>query len=233
MRDSQIFCFTYAGGTASFFNTIAKDLPDYSVVGLEYAGHGERRKEPLYADFNELADDLFQSIKNSYANGRYALFGYSMGTISLLEILKRIENDGMKLPDHVFLAAHEPFARNELLNFTDDALDDWIKDRTIRFGAVPDALIENRSFWRVYLPLYRADYSIIAKYKFTPPLIRFEVPATVFYSESDASYERVKVWNKYFKQCGYYQYDGNHFFIQSHHKEMADVINRIMSEVEG
>ncbi len=233
MPDTQIFCFTYAGGTASFFDTIAADLPDVSVIGLEYPGHGERRKEPFCTDFNELADVLFQSIRVSCTNSKYALFGYSMGTISLIEILKRIETDGMRLPDHVFLAAHEPLTRGELVNFTDDVLDDWIKERTIRFGAVPEKLIGNRSFWRVYLPLYRKDYSMIARYQFEPPAVRFVVPATVFYSENDTPYEKIKQWSLYFKHCSYHQYDGNHFFIQKHHKEMADVIRRKMSEVAG
>ena len=47
----QIFCFTYAGGSAAFFDVIEKDLKGVDVVKFEYAGHGIRHKEGFYRDF--------------------------------------------------------------------------------------------------------------------------------------------------------------------------------------
>ena len=48
MRKPQCFCFPCAGGAATFFQGIEKDLPDAELVKMEYAGHGMRRKEPFY-----------------------------------------------------------------------------------------------------------------------------------------------------------------------------------------
>ena len=90
MPDKQIFCFTYAGGNATFFDEIDKDLSEFELVKMEYSGHGTRHKEPLYASFDELADDMYAMLKSKYNGSAYALFGYSMGTITLVEILKRI-----------------------------------------------------------------------------------------------------------------------------------------------
>ena len=59
MSKPQIFCYTCAGGNASFFDGIGKDLPGYALVTPDYAGHGARRKEPFSRDFTELADGLF------------------------------------------------------------------------------------------------------------------------------------------------------------------------------
>ena len=48
----KLFCFTYAGGTASFYEQIEDLLPkSIEVIKLEYAGHGTRRKESFYHDF--------------------------------------------------------------------------------------------------------------------------------------------------------------------------------------
>ena len=85
----RLFCFTYAGGSAAFFDEIEKDLEGIELKKLEYAGHASRHKERFYQDFNELGDDLFQIIK-SCLQGSYALFGYSMGSIALVEVLRRI-----------------------------------------------------------------------------------------------------------------------------------------------
>lgn len=226
MSNPQLFCFTYAGGSASFFDIIEKDLPDIELVKPEYSGHGTRHREPLCKSFDELTDDIYDKFKELYKGGEYAFFGYSMGTITLVEILKRIEADSeIKAPFHLFLAAHEPHSKMELIGYSDKKPDDWVKERTIRFGAVPDKLKNNKSFWRVYLPLYKADYSIIRNYKFENLNLCSKIPATVFYSEADTPRTEMELWKRYFAgDCDFYQYEGNHFFIREHHVEMAKVI---------
>ena len=222
MSKPQLFCFTYAGGTKEFFNIIEPDLDGVDVISFDYAGHGERHKEDFYQDFDELADDMFKEVKDRIV-GSYSLFGYSMGSITLVEVLKRILEAGLPHPSNVFLAAHEPHTKSELLGFTADELDEWVKQRTIKFGAVPEKLLKNKVFWRTYLPVYRADYTIIGKYEFEKLNLRSEIPATIFYSETDTPLENMKQWERYFN-CDFYQYPGTHFFIQDHHADMAEVI---------
>lgn len=226
----QIFCFTYAGGTASFFDSIESDLAEFDLVKLEYAGHGKRHKEPLPVSFEDIADDLYPRIKQAFNGGKYALFGYSMGTITLIEVLKRILDDSsMPKPESVFLAAHEPHSKRELAGFDKDELDDWVKERTIKFGAVPEKLIDNRVFWRTYLPLYRSDYSMIGDYRFEDLEIKTDIPAIVFYSETDTPFREISKWNKYFiGSMAFFQFDGTHFFIREHHQEMAVIIRSLI-----
>ena len=227
MSKPQLFCFTYAGGTAVFFDDIEKDLEGIECVKLEYSGHGSRHKEEYYSDFKALADDMFNLFKCSHKGGDYGLFGYSMGSISLVEVLRRIKDSGMQLPSNLFLAAHEPNTKHELLEYSIGEVDVWIKDRIIKYGAVPLQLLNNSVFWRTYLPLYRADYMLIGKYKFEKLDISMDIPATVFYSETDTPLSDMKEWEKFFP-CDYYQYQGTHFFIQNHHEEMGKVIRSKM-----
>ena len=231
MSKPQLFCFTYAVGNASFFDGIEKDLPELNVVKFEYSGHGTRHREPQYQSFDELTEDMFRQFKEQYDGGSYALFGYSMGTISLVEVLKSILDDSsLPPPERVFLAAHEPHTKYELEGFSPDELDEWVKDRTIKFGTVPEKLLNNNSFWRMYLPLYRADYSIIGKYKFEELNLKTDIPATLFYSESDTPRTDMKLWEQYFTgECDFHEYSGSHFFIQDHHEEMAGIIRQKMS----
>ena len=226
---TQLFCFTYAGGNTSFFNEIEAELPEIELVKLEYAGHGERHKEPFYNDFNELSIDLYNGFKKSYQGGDYAFFGYSMGSISMVEVLRQVLKSGIQKPTHVFLSAHEPHTKSELLGFKTDELNEWVKERTIKFGAVPERLIDNKVFWRTYMPMYRADYTIIGKYDFDSLDLKTEIPATIFYSEEDTPYEEMKKWDKFFTGLNdYHGFEGGHFFIKEHYKEMADIIrNRL------
>lgn len=226
-----LFCFTYAGGTANFFDIIEKELPDIKLIKLEYAGHGERHKEGFYQNFDELTNDMFREIRDRLIGRDYGLFGYSMGSISTVEILKMILDQGHPIPKHVFLAAHEPHTKPELSGYTDGELDEWVRARTIQFGDVPEKLINNKVFWRTYLPIYRADYSIIGKYEFEKLGLETSVSATVFYSENDTPLADMKLWKKYFiGDCEFHSYTGTHFFIREHYKDMAGIINAKMLE---
>ena len=220
----QIFCFTYAGGTGSFFDELEKDICNAEFVKLEYSGHGTRHRESYYNDFNELGDDLFGILKEKQC-GDYALLGYSMGSISLVEVLKRIIDSGMDLPQNVFLAAHEPLTKSDLLSYSSDELDDWVKNRTIRFGAVPEQLVNNKVYWRTYLPLYRADYMIIGRYEFEKLELNTKIAADVFYSDMDTPYDEIRQWSNYFTgPLEFHGFEGNHFFIKEHHREIAEII---------
>lgn len=228
----QLFCFTYAGGTAAFFDDIEKDLPEIDFLKLEYAGHGTRHREKFYSSFDELSDDMYRMLKEQYAGGEYFLFGYSMGTITLVEVLKNILADStMMKPSHVFLAAHEPHTKAELADFSSGELDEWVKRRTIMFGAVPEKLMNNKPFWRMYLPIYRADYSLIGNYRFEELDLKTTVPAAVFYSETDTPLRDMELWKQFFTgECSFHRYEGRHFFIQEHHREMAEIIRDTLQE---
>lgn len=224
----QLFCFTYAGGNAAFFDLLELNMGEsVEVIKLEYAGHGARNKEKFYTSFKELAQDMYEIIhSHSRAHEAYALFGYSMGSISVVETLKMIvQREEMALPAHIFLAAHEPCTKRELEDFNNDEADEWIKNRTIKFGGIPEALITNKSFWRVYLPVYRADYALINGYDFDNLNFTSDIPTTVFYSETDTPYTDIIQWKRYFS--GYFRlicYEGNHFFIREHYKSITEII---------
>ncbi|MCQ2416651.1 MAG: thioesterase domain-containing protein [Oscillospiraceae bacterium] len=225
MCKKQIFCFPFAGGTSAFYDQIEKDLPAYELVKMEYPGHGTRHKEPLLNDFSMLADDVFSHMQAAYHGGDYALFGYSMGTITLSEVLRRIILSDMPLPRCVFLAAHEPQTFASLADYQDEGKDEEVIRRTIAFGTVPEKLIDNKTFWRTYLPLLKADYAMIGKYRFEDLKLQTNIPAWIFYSEEDTKRCDMEGWRKYFQGvCEYQAFEGSHFFIRNYHEAMAETI---------
>lgn len=223
----QLFCFTIAGGTAAFFDKLedcCKGRIDF--VKLEYPGHGRRRKEPLCSSFQQIAADLYLKIKEDLDGSGYALLGYSMGSIAATEVLRTIlVKEEIPLPKMVFLSAHAPKAVVDVGRLTEDDLDEYVKQRTVRFGGVPEGLIENRSFWRVYLPLYKADYQMIGRYDFRSLRFSTDVPAVVFYSQEDTPRADMDAWTEYFHtSCEFVEYSGSHFFINEHCEQMGDLI---------
>ena len=223
----QLFCFTFAGGTAAFFDDLARRCAGHlTIVPLDYPGHGTRRKEPLCATFQQVAADFARIIKERYDGGGYALLGYSMGSITLLEVLRTIAvRQELPLPRAVFLAAHAPAVEVALKHCPPEKLDDYVRQRILAFGSIPETLADNRSFWRMYLPLYRADYRMLSRYDFRTVRFSTDVPAVVFYSETDTPRARMEAWKNYFTgPCEFVEYTGPHFFIRAHCGEMAQII---------
>ena len=232
----QLFCFTFAGGTAAFFNQLESACASQiEFVKLEYPGHGVRHKENLCDTFQELSYDLYAQIREKYSEGEYALMGYSMGSIAALEALRYIIRM-QELPDpkHIFLAAHPPKTMDELKEHGAEELDDYIKKRTVSFGGVPERLLNNNSFWRMYLPLYKADYLMIDRYDFEQLDFTSDIPATVFYSEADTPGAEMEQWKRYFTgSCELVEYTGGHFFINEHYEEAAALIKERLGCVAG
>lgn len=222
----QLFCFTHAGGKASFFDTIEREISQYSVVKFEYPGHGNRYKEPFCSTFEEMVTDICQQFENAYIGGPYALFGYSMGVFVLVEVLRRFIDINHILPSRVFISAHEPMARKELFFCEDDSIDEQVKNITLQFGGIPQKLIDNNSFWRMYMPVYRADYRLIKQYMTYGINLKTNIPAVVFFSSTDTPLDKIQLWKQHFiGECLFYEFSGTHFFINNHHKEMAQIID--------
>ena len=223
----QLFCFTFAGGTAAFFNQLEEAcVPQIEFIKLEYPGHGLRHKEKLCNTFQELSRDLYAQIQGKYSGDKYALMGYSMGSIAVLETLRYLIGKGeLPWPKYIFLAAHEPKVVVDLDKYSSEEINDYVKNRTILFGGVPDQLLDNKSFWRMYLPLYKADYLMISRYNFKNLEFTSDIPATIFYSETDTPRTGMEQWKKYFiGSCELIEYSGTHFFINEHCEEMAALI---------
>lgn len=223
----QLFCFPFAGGTAAFFDQLEKTCAgQIDFVKLEYPGHGLRRKEKLCETYEELEEDLYGQLKKNYSGGDYALLGYSMGSIMVLEVLRYLsEKEELSYPRYVFLAAHKPQIMVSLDGYSPEEQDEYVKKRTILFGGIPRQLVDNSSFWRMYLPLYKADYQMISQYDFDDLTYVTDVPAVVFYSEQDTPRAEMELWKKYFiGNCEFVEYPGTHFFINEHYREMAALI---------
>lgn len=232
MHDKKflLFCFPFAGGTADFYNNLEKACgEEVRFIKLEYPGHGVRMKEPLCHSFDDLTRDLYPQIIRTleeYPKMDYSMMGYSMGSIAMFDMLRlMLKNHIEKRPWSVFISAHQPQPVRALRNVPDEGIDHWVKERTIEFGGIDKRLLSNKSFWRVYLPIFKADYKMIADYEFEGSGFSTDIPATVFYSEEDTPYSEMIEWKNYFTgACDFIEYQGSHFFIDHYYQNMAMVI---------
>lgn len=210
------------------FQCIEPYLPqEIQMINLEYAGHGSRMREPFYSDMNAAVEDMYSNIcKNLTESDEYMLFGYSMGSLivsaTLAEVIRRKE---LPLPKQIFLAAHVPDLSGHSLSEKDLENDDVVKKTIIRFGGVPEDIVQSAIFWKLYMPIYKSDYRLMCSFNFDSLKLRANIPTSIFYCEEDTALKDLRRWERYFTQdVRYYSFQGGHFFIKENAEKIADLV---------
>ena len=226
----QLFILPYAGGSVAAFRKLT-DLIDgkVDVVTVEYAGRGSRAKETLPKDIWEMVDDAV-----TYCNERrnkgipFAIMGYSMGSVLAYEMLTRKAIPGEL--KHFFISAEvSPKDRSLELRKAADPSEERILERVRQLGGLDERLLSNKRFRDIYITPMLNDYRAFFGYRFPAHRGKVSVNATVFYSEKDTALEDVKKWNELIEgEFVFFEFGDNHFFINQHYREMAEVINNTL-----
>ena len=232
----QLFCIPYAGGKAELFQQFASCMPEtVSVIPIEYAGHGNRIREPFYETFSAMAADVAAEIRKLRDPSMpYALFGYSMGSVVAYEIATR----GLltEQPARLFFASHEaPGTSWDSMDYAE--VDDLTFARLIvefgGFDRFEEKFLQNKFFRKMIFQPIREDYRLIADYHWeeVKPLT---IPASFFYAPEDVAPEKAKLWQQRFKEpMEFFEIGENHFFIREHAEELAKIIEKQLATMLG
>lgn len=226
----NLFCFPYAGGSASFYVKWINKLPDHiNVIPVELAGRGRRTGEPLYKTFDELIDDIYPKIKKRAANEKFAFFGFSMGSLIAYEIYSRLKRDGVSLPEHLFLVGRE--APNSEINKVHHLNDKEFIDEIYSYDGMPKELYDNKDLVNYFMPVLRADFKIHETYQHPVVPKKIDSKITLWFGLNDKSIIQTNVY-KWIDFAGgeieIIPYKGGHFFGKS---VEADILERISQEL--
>lgn len=218
---ATIFCLPYAGGTASIYANWEKYLPlGIKLVALELPGHGSRSSEPLLSDIKQLIEDLFHRIETQLI-GNYYLLGCSMGALLSYELAKRIRESLHPMPIGLIIAAQKAPSISSPPPYLCEQPPVKLKAFLHNLGGLPEAVLNSELLLDYFLPLIRADLSLVEKYKYEvcEPL---SSSIFAFYSPEDTLYRKsaVEIWqhftSSHFALC---KVRGGHLFIKSHTQE--------------
>lgn len=228
----QLFIFPYAGGSIAAFKRLTGLVdPEVDVVTVEYAGRGTRAKEPLAESIRNLLEDAI-----GYCTDRrkqdipYAVMGYSMGSVLAYEILKRKAISGELR--HLFISAEvSPKERSLELRKVENPTDERILDRARQLGGLDDRMLQNIRFADIYVRPMLSDYRLFFEYIFEEHKDKIRTDTTFFYCEKDTALSDVHQWEELIDgEFDYYEFGEDHFFINQHYIEMANVINHHLNQ---
>ena len=228
---SRLICFPYAGGGASAFKDWAALIPeDIELCIVQMPGREERLREPLITDMTVLVEALSQELL-AYTDRPFAFFGHSMGAMVSFEVARQLRTMNAPMPRHLFLssrAAPHLQDTSEPLRFLDNEV--FIDRLHALYGAVPDAIRQSTELQKVFLPILRADVTLLETHAFVTgqPL---DCPVTVLGGTADPAISKTMLagWSENtsgeFEQ---HEFEGGHFYV---HAEKDQLVALVLSSL--
>lgn len=232
-RKYRLFCFPYAGGSCNIYYKWEKYIPSNIILNpIELPGHGEKIDlEPLES-MEDITKAVIEEIKDSckFEEGEnYVLFGHSMGTMIICELIRQLKSEGYPQPVHVFMSGRFPphIPEKTMIHNLPDS--EFLR-AIINMGGIPKDVVSNKLLLEFFLPILRADYTAVEKYSYTQDE-KWDFPISVFLGKEDIEVKNYDymAWKLYTaSDCKFYEFNGNHFFINDFTEEITGLINQIL-----
>jgi medium-chain acyl-[acyl-carrier-protein] hydrolase len=227
----RLFCFPYAGGSASIFRPWVKPLVSVAnVCPIQLPGRGHRINEAPYTDVMPLVEALVPALA-PYLHQPFAFFGHSMGALIAFELARKLRSQDGPLPVHLIVsgrrAPHLPQDR-ATYNLCDAEFEDELR----RLGGTGNELVQNPEIMEMMKPVLRADFQLCQEYKYTNQL-PLPCPLTALggADDPDIRMEHLTAWREH--TTGGFSvkvFPGDHFFIQS---ATAAVLQQVAGSLSG
>lgn len=179
----RLFCFAYAGGNAAEFLDWQASLgADIELRGVQLPGRGARWAEAPLETLDPLVETI-AGIVRANAALPFAFFGHSFGALLAYEVARHCRDRGWPMPCHLFASACDAPQRfvPQAWRSIDDA---ELLDILRRLDGTAAALIEHDELMEMMLPMFRADFGLVAGYahREAAPL---DLPITVLAGDAD------------------------------------------------
>ncbi|MFE9256479.1 thioesterase II family protein [Streptomyces sp. NPDC006879] len=223
--ETRLFCFHFAGGSASLFRQLPQQLPWYiEPVAVQLPGRADRFTETPYERMQPLVDDLIE-VMEPLLDKPFACYGVSMGARVSWALAHALRERGLPQPRELFLAASVAPACDDgqwEWDGREDGLVGYVRD----MGGTPVEVLEQPDLLAGLLPTLRADLTVLTTHGFRPatPL---DMPIRAFAGTEDqeAHPERMADWSK--ETTGRFDLTpvpGGHFFDAEGQRQVARTI---------
>jgi medium-chain acyl-[acyl-carrier-protein] hydrolase len=224
----RLFCFPFAGGSASALHRWASLGPSVEVVAVQYPGREARFHEPPFKRIPALVDSL-GPVMLPLLDRPFAFFGYSLGSLVSLMLAYWLRRSGAPAPRGMMVAAGTP-PRLCLPRATFTLSDEALIDELRRYGAAPPQVLAHRELMELMLPMVRADFEMVDTFVH-PDEAPLAVPMAVWGGEEDSrpSPDTLAAWREHTTQDFSLELlPGGHFFIHSAAQQLREAVERTL-----
>lgn len=209
-----LFCFPCAGASATNYLRWRRQVPAWlRIEPVEPPGRGSRLNEALLRDYGAAVDDL-STILLRRVQGRYALFGHSMGALLAYGCALRLARTGAPPPSALAVAAAAaPTQRPPRANR--QRPDTELIDDLRRLDGAPKELFEDQAVLRATLDTLAADYDVCDSFAMTRER-QLSIPIFVYGGTADSiGGEQLSAWRRESSEASTVtMFEGGHFFLR-------------------
>lgn len=229
----RLFCFPYAGGSASIFRHWSDILPpEIEVCSINLPGRGARLKENSFTQLPPLIEALIPALP-AHLDKPFVFFGHSMGASISFELARRLRREHGLMPSHLFLSGRRapqipdtepPFHALPELEFL---------KKVRNLNGTPGEVLEHPELMQLMIPILRADFAVCETYAYQPepPLA---CPISVFGGLQDdgVSSEDLAGWREQTSAAFMLRMlPGDHFFLHTSRHLLLETICRELYDV--
>ncbi len=223
-----LFCLPYAGGSESIYYKWKKFLnPSIELIPMALKGRGKRFSEIFYDSLEEAVDDIFENYKDRIGEDDYAIYGHSMGSLLAYELYYKICKSNLRKPTHIFFSGYKaPSIINERESTYSLSDNDFIK-KVMKLGGTPKELMNNQVLLQIFLPVIRSDFKNIESYNYEKKENKIECDVSILNGKQDSiNLKEILAWKNHVSGgFNMYNFDGNHFYINSNVENITNIIN--------
>lgn len=162
----RLLCLPYAGGNARMFRHWDAAMPEgVESCPVELPGRGTRRGECCVPSIPVLVEMMATEME-PLLDLPFAIFGYSMGGLVGFELARALRRLYGREPAALLVAAQNapsvPLERPTARRSTDEELSAAL----YRSGGMSEGALANARFMRAFLPVLRADYTLVDTYAY-------------------------------------------------------------------
>ncbi|MFI7453015.1 thioesterase II family protein [Nonomuraea sp. NPDC049714] len=224
----RLFCVPYAGGGAAVFRHWPALLPPtVAMSAIRLPGRESRISEPPLADIGQMVAAVAADLAATAATGQpYALFGHSFGALVAFELAREMRARELPAPRRLFVSAHRAPDADVGTPPIRDLSDRDFLDKVIRYGGMPQEVLDSPDLLAMVLPALRADIDAAEGYRFVAgaPL---DCPISVFGGRSDSVTPQAQLygWRSHsVAEVEVRLFDGGHFFLHDNRTAVATAV---------
>lgn len=218
MRSSiSLLCLPCAGASAMMYMRWRRLLPAWlSVVPVELPGRGSRLAESFVEDFDALVSRICDEQAPAM-QGRFALFGHSMGALLASGVARRLQLTGRAMPLALVVSGSPAPSQRDAGRFAGKTSDEHLVADLREQGGTPEEVFASPELMRMTLDALRADYGVCASFS-RPPAPPLLLPVHVMAGrQDDIEPTQIDAWAE--EAGGVFTvdwFDGGHFFLRQH-----------------
>jgi medium-chain acyl-[acyl-carrier-protein] hydrolase len=232
---TRLLCFSYAGGSTDLFRAWSDDLaPNVELLAVQLPGHGSRLREQPYPDWESLLKAAFTGL-SPYLALPHAFYGHSFGGRLAYELTHLVEAEYPGRTQWLFVSGCRSPDSPQAEPYLHERSGPEFRAALRELGGTPPEILESDAMMKVFLPAIHGEIRL-AEIWADRHGRGVDAPMAVMYGRDDPvdSWASVRGWPRFSRRsCELIEIPGGHFFLETHRRDLIEIINNRLAGSDG